>query len=289
MKGVQLTKLVQELGLHNLTPEIDLSEIVIKTAEINRPALQLTGYLEHFANERVQIIGYVEYTYLMQLSMHDMTPEQAKQTSKFLHTISDFERLGDHAVNISRVAQELHEKSRTFSESATYELNVLEKALVEIVDLTVNSFVDEDLETAAKVEPLRELIGILCNDLKLRHIKRLRNGQCNLNTGFAFNDLLTNYERIAAHCSNVAVAILELDSSNFDIHEYTKSVRKLKDETYLTAFEEYEKKYDINGYQPEAEADKKFSAKAKDSEKDKDNEKSSGKKKDKDKKKDKKK
>jgi len=224
-------------------------------------------------------------TYLMQLSMHDMTPDQAKQTSKFLHTISDFERLGDHAVNISRVAQELHEKSRTFSESATYELNVLEKALVEIVDLTVNSFVDEDLETAAKVEPLRELIGILCNDLKLRHIKRLRNGQCDLNTGFAFNDLLTNYERIAAHCSNIAVAILELDSSNFDIHEYTKSVRKLKDETYLTAFEEYEKKYDINGYQPEAEADKKISVKAKD----KDNEKSSGKKKDKDKKKDKKK
>ena len=285
MKGVQLTKLAQELNLTNLTPDIDLTEIYVKTAEINRPALQLTGYLEHFANERVQIIGYVEYTYLMQLSMHDMTPDQAKQTSKFLHTISDFERLGDHAVNISRVAQELHEKSRTFSESATYELNVLEKALVEIVDLTVNSFVDEDLETAAKVEPLRELIGILCNDLKLRHIKRLRNGQCDLNTGFAFNDLLTNYERIAAHCSNIAVAILELDSSNFDIHEYTKSVRKLKDETYLTAFEEYEKKYDINGYQPEAEADKKISVKAKD----KDNEKSSGKKKDKDKKKDKKK
>ena len=224
-------------------------------------------------------------TYLMQLSMHDLTPDQAKQTSKFLHTISDFERLGDHAVNISKVAQELHEKSRTFSEAAKYELDVLEQALVEITDLTVNSFVDEDLETAAKVEPLRELIGILCNDLKLRHIKRLRNGQCNLNTGFAFNDLLTNYERIAAHCSNIAVAILELDSSNFDIHEYTKSVRKLKDETYLTAFEEYEKKYDINGYQPEAEADKKISVKAKD----KDNEKSSGKKKDKDKKKDKKK
>lgn len=221
--------------------------------------------------------------------MHDMTPSRRNRPPKFLHTISDFERLGDHAVNISRVAQELHEKSRTFSESATYELNVLEKALVEIVDLTVNSFVDEDLDTAAKVEPLRELIGILCNDLKLRHIKRLRNGQCDLNTGFAFNDLLTNYERIAAHCSNIAVAILELDSSNFDIHEYTKSVRKLKDETYLTAFEEYEKKYDINGYQPEAEADKKFSAKAKDSEKNKDNEKSSGKKKDKDKKKDKKK
>ena len=197
-------------------------------------------------------------TYLMQLSMHDLTPDQAKQTSKFLHTISDFERLGDHAVNISKVAQELHEKSRTFSEAAKYELDVLEQALVEITDLTVNSFVDEDLNTAATVEPLRELISILCNDLKMRHIKRLRNGQCDLNTGFAFNDLLTNYERIAAHCSNIAVAILELDSSNFDMHEYTKSVRKLKDDRYLSAFEKYEEKYDINGYRPKEETEKRI-------------------------------
>ena len=197
-------------------------------------------------------------TYLMQLSMHDLTPDQAKQTSKFLHTISDFERLGDHAVNISKVAQELHEKSRTFSEAAKYELDVLEQALIEITDLTVNSFVDEDLDTAATVEPLRELIGILCNDLKMRHIKRLRNGQCDLNTGFAFNDLLTNYERIAAHCSNIAVAILELDSSNFDMHEYTKSVRKLKDDRYLSAFEKYEEKYDINGYRPKEETEKRI-------------------------------
>ena len=176
----------------------------------------------------------------------------------------------------------------TLSEAILYTAGNLRKiGRVDNGDAFLDTY--EDLETAAKVEPLRELIGILCNDLKLRHIKRLRNGQCDLNTGFAFNDLLTNYERIAAHCSNIAVAILELDSSNFDIHEYTKSVRKLKDETYLTAFEEYEKKYDINGYQPEAEADKKFSAKAKDSEKNKENEKSSGKKKDKDKKKDKKK
>ena len=194
--------------------------------------------------------------------MHDLTPEQSKQTAKFLHTISDFERLGDHAVNISRVAQELHEKSRIFSDAAKYELHVLESALKELLDLTINSFVDEDLVNAAKVEPLRELIGILCNDLKMRHIKRLRNGQCDLNTGFAFNDLLTNYDRIAAHCSNIAVAILELDSSNFDMHEYTKSVRKLKDNTYVSTFDYYEQKYNINGYQPEAEQDTKVAAKA---------------------------
>lgn len=200
-------------------------------------------------------------TYLMQLNMHDLTPEQSKQTAKFLHTISDFERLGDHAVNISRVAQELHEKSRIFSDAAKYELHVLESALKELLDLTINSFVDEDLVNAAKVEPLRELIGILCNDLKMRHIKRLRNGQCDLNTGFAFNDLLTNYDRIAAHCSNIAVAILELDSSNFDMHEYTKSVRKLKDNNYVSTFDYYEQKYNINGYQPEAEQDTKADAK----------------------------
>ena len=200
-------------------------------------------------------------TYLMQLTGHSMSPQQTQQVSKFLHTLSDFERLGDHAVNISRVAQELHEKSRIFSDAAKYELHVLESALKELLDLTINSFVDEDLVNAAKVEPLRELIGILCNDLKMRHIKRLRNGQCDLNTGFAFNDLLTNYDRIAAHCSNIAVAILELDSSNFDMHEYTKSVRKLKDNNYVSTFDYYEQKYNINGYQPEAEQDTKAAAK----------------------------
>ena len=96
----------------------------------------------------------------------------------------------------------------------------------------------------------------------MRHIKRLRNGQCDLNTGFAFNDLLTNYDRIAAHCSNIAVAILELDSSNFDMHEYTKSVRKLKDNTYVSTFDYYEQKYNINEYQPEAEQDTNTAAKA---------------------------
>ena len=197
-------------------------------------------------------------TYLMQLSMHDLMPDQAKQVSKFLHSISDFERLGDHAVNISRVARELHEKSRSFSDAAEYELDVVQKALKEIIDLTVGSFIEEDLEMAAKVEPLRELIGILCDDLKMRHINRLQNGQCDLGIGFAFNDLLTNYERIAAHCSNIAVAILELDTTNFDIHEYTKSVRKLENSVYVAEFEEYEKKYNIDEYVPESKAEPKM-------------------------------
>ena len=187
-------------------------------------------------------------TYLMQLTGREMTLPQTKQVSKFLHTIGDFERLGDHAVNISEVAQELNEKKITFSEEAKYEMNVLEEAVKEVVDLSVNAFIEDDLRTAARVEPLRELIGILCDELKLRHIARLRAGKCEMKQGFVFNDLLTNYERIAAHCSNVAVAMIELEAADFDTHEYLKSVKEMKNEEYIRCLEEYEEKYDINAY-----------------------------------------
>ena len=187
-------------------------------------------------------------TYLMQMSTHEMNGSQAKQVSKFLHTVSDFERLGDHAVNISEVAAELNEKKIAFSDEAQYELDVLENAVKECVSLAVDAFCADDFEMAAKVEPLRDLIGILCDELKLRHIARLRTGKCEMKQGFAFNDLLTNLERIAAHCSNIAVAMIELEAADFDTHEYLKSVRELKNDTYMAYFDEYERKYDINGY-----------------------------------------
>ena len=184
-------------------------------------------------------------TYLMQLTGQEMSTVQMQQVSKFLHTISDFERLGDHAVNISKVANEISEKKITFSESAQKELSVLEAAVREIVDLTVDAFCEDDLEMAAKIEPLRELIEILCNDLKNRHVTRQREGKCEFRQGFAFNDLLTNLERIAAHCSNVAVAMIETETSEFDTHEYLKSVRHMKDDAYLECFDSYARKYSI--------------------------------------------
>ena len=184
-------------------------------------------------------------TYLMQLTGQEMSTVQMQQVSKFLHTISDFERLGDHAVNISNVANEISEKKITFSESAQKELSVLEAAVREIVDLTVDAFCEDDLEMSAKIEPLRELIGILCNERKNRHVTRLREGKCEFRQGFAFNDLLTNLERIAAHCSNVAVAMIETETSEFDTHEYLKSVRHMKDDAYLECFDSYARKYSI--------------------------------------------
>ena len=196
-------------------------------------------------------------TYLMQLTGKEMDASQTKQVSKFLHTISDFERLGDHAVNIAEAAYELSDKKIEFSEEAGYEMNVLEDATREVVDLAVNAFWEDDLEVAAKVEPLRELIGILCDELKLRHIARLRMGKCDMKQGFVFNDLLNNLERIAAHCSNVAVAMIELEASDFDTHEYLKSVRELKNEDYMQCFEMYEKKYNINVFQSSKKNKKK--------------------------------
>ena len=187
-------------------------------------------------------------TYLMQLTGNEMTIQQTTQASKMLHTVSDFERLGDHAVNLSLVASELHEKKISFSDEAQYELEVLTSAVKELVDLTVNAFINDDLKMAAQVEPLREWISILCNDLKLRHVSRLSQGKCNLEQGFSFNDMLTNLERIAAHCSNIAVAMIELEAADFDTHEYLKSVRELRDDSYTACMEAYEQKYNINNY-----------------------------------------
>lgn len=195
-------------------------------------------------------------SYLMQLTGREMTAAQNSEVSKFLHTLSDFERLGDHASNISKVAVELYEKDIAFSEEGRYELDVLESAVSEVVDITVSSFMEDDTAKASRVEPLRTLIGILCDELKLRHVKRLQHGKCELKQGFAFNDLLANLERIGAHCSNVAVAMIELEYSDFDTHSYIKTMRERKNQDYIAWFEEYEEKYDINGFKKKKKAKK---------------------------------
>ena len=187
-------------------------------------------------------------SYLMQLTGRDMTENQSKQVSILLHTISDFERLGDHAVNLSKSANELYEKKIHFSDEAVYELAVLGSAVKEILDLTVKSFSDDDIYTAIRVEPLRELINVLCNELKSRHITRLKNGKCEMKQGFAFNNILTDFERIGAHCSNVALALLEVEAEDFDTHEYQKSIREMNNELYTSLYEDYEERYNINKF-----------------------------------------
>lgn len=205
-------------------------------------------------------------TYLMQVTGADMSLAQTKEASKLLHTISDFERIGDHASGISKVARELAEKKINFSEGANKELSVIESAVSEIVDLTVDAFMNDDVQKAHQVEPLRQVIRILAGELKTNHITRLQKGKCDMEHGFAFNDMLTNLDRIGAHCSNVAVAMIELQGTDFDTHQYLKDIRETKDGQFVNDFDSYVQKYSLDSVKKKKDKDK---SKDKDKEKDK--------------------
>ena len=182
-------------------------------------------------------------TYLMKITSRSLSATQSEEVSKFLHTISDFERISDHALNISQTAKEIHDKEVEFSAAALHELDVMESALREILEVAVEAFVSNDIQQAARVEPLEEIIDGLCDEMKSHHVDRLQSGSCTLNQGFVFNDLLTNYERVADHCSNIAVAIIELESDSFDTHEYLNSVRAMKSSSFARYYEEYKQEY----------------------------------------------
>ena len=182
-------------------------------------------------------------TYLVKITGNEMNRKQSEEVSKFLHTISDFERISDHALNISEAAKEIHDKKIVFSPAAARELKLIEDAVREITSLAIGAFTGENMQMAARVEPLEEIIDGLCDEMKSHHVDRLQSGECTLNQGFVFNDLLTNFERVADHCSNIAVAIIELESDSFDTHEYLNSVKKLKSASFGQYYEEYSKKY----------------------------------------------
>lgn len=184
--------------------------------------------------------------YLMQLTGRTLTQPQTKQVSKFLHSISDFERIGDHAQEIAEVAKQMKEDGNVFSEQATYELHILKSAVREIVELTVLAFQEDDLEVAARIEPLRALIELRSSELKSRHVVRLQEGKCTVQLGFAFNDLLASLDRIAAHCANIAVAMVEIEAEQFDRHDYVRSLREARDDDYIDVVESYNVKYAID-------------------------------------------
>ena len=184
-------------------------------------------------------------TYLMKITSKSLSQSQSEEVSKYLHTISDFERISDHALNISEAAKEIHDKDLQFSPEACHELDVIESAVREILSVAVGAFVENDPQRAARVEPLEEIIDGLCDEMKSHHVDRLQSGSCTLNLGFVFNDLLTNYERVADHCSNIAVAIIELESDSFDTHEYLNSVRAMKSHSFARYYEEYQQKYHL--------------------------------------------
>lgn len=183
-------------------------------------------------------------TYLVKLSSHEMSLQESRMVSTILHTLSDFERISDHAKNILKSAKELHEKKIRFSKKAQSELDVMYKAIDEIIGLAIKAFRDNDLYSAYLVEPLEEVVDQLRTKLKSRHIKRLQKGTCSMETGFIYIDLLTSLERVSDHCSNVAVCLIQVNDDNFETHEYLRTVKTSGDE-FDTYVEKYLEKYSL--------------------------------------------
>ncbi len=148
-------------------------------------------------------------------------------------------------MNVTSVARELQEKKIQFSGDAQKELQVLSAALTEILDLSFSAFIEEDDRKARMVEPLEEHIDVLCDEMKLRHVDRLQKGVCSLAQGFVFNDILTNFERVADHCSNIAVAMIELESDAYDTHDYVINLKELHSQQFDQQYEQFAKKYQI--------------------------------------------
>ena len=179
-------------------------------------------------------------TYLVKLSAQALSQNDSHVISKMLHAIGDFERLGDHAVNLNKVAKEIHDKGLSFTQEAQAELNTLLQAIDEILTMTVTAYERNDTDLAARVEPLEEVIDQLI--AKDQHIRRLQQGACTIEKGFIFSDILNNCERISDHCSNIAVAVIEVEHDSFDAHRYLQGV-KYGNHEFNLIFQEYAAKY----------------------------------------------
>ena len=185
-------------------------------------------------------------TFLVKLARKSLSEKDSQEVSKMLHTIGDLERLGDHAVNLLHSAQEIHDKKITFSAQARRELENLTSALNDILNLTIRSFCEEDLDMARRVEPLEQVIDLLIAETKSAHVERLRAGTCTIEMGFVLSDLLTNYERVSDHCSNIAVALIETHAGSFGTHEYLNEIKETGSHEFAEIFRDYKEKYRIS-------------------------------------------
>lgn len=181
-------------------------------------------------------------TFLVLLSSKRLSQEDSLEVSKMLHAIGDFERLGDHAVNLLKAARELHEKKLSFSPAAKEELATLEAAIREILETTGRVFREDDVSGAMTVEPLEQTVDALVAGIRSRHIRRLQEGECSIALGFVLSDVLNNLERVSDHCSNIAVAVIELSHSSFDTHRYLSGIRS-ENEAFRDAFARFSRKY----------------------------------------------
>ncbi|MEG2000023.1 MAG: Na/Pi cotransporter family protein [Evtepia sp.] len=184
-------------------------------------------------------------SYLVKLSGRDLSEDDSRKSSELLRNIGDFERIGDHAVNILESAQEMQDKGVNFSPDGQREVAVLTSAITEIITMMVSAFSHADVELARKIEPLEQVVDDLVFEIRKNHIHRLQTGICTIELGFILSDLLTNLERISDHCSNIAAAIIETERNNYSVHDYVNQIKFSGDALYESEFTRYKEKYDI--------------------------------------------
>ncbi|MBQ4578112.1 MAG: Na/Pi cotransporter family protein [Clostridia bacterium] len=181
--------------------------------------------------------------YLTQISGQGLSDHDSRQRFKMQHVIGDFERLGDHAMNLLDSAKEKQAKGQQFTEEATAQMTVLKHAISEILDLTCRAYQQNSLELAAQVEPLEQVIDGLIRKARSSHLSRLNNGQCTIEMGFVLADVLNNYERVSDHCSNIAVAVIEAESDRYDSHDYLDFIKTGENREFQLAYKQFAEKY----------------------------------------------
>lgn len=231
-------------------------ELVSNMAVMSKDALlQSLTLLDHFDRQTAKDIQKSEAlidkfedkisSYLLRIAETQLSYSDSRMVSQLLHVIGDVERISDHAVNVLETAQEMHDKGISFSKEAELEIGTMKQAVTEVLELATQAFVKEDLEIAKKVEPLEQRIDKLKYKIKDNHIIRLRDGNCTVEMGFVLSDFLTNCERVADHCSNIAVCLLEMENNSFETHEYLNHVKTDGENEFFEQYAHYKEKYDV--------------------------------------------
>ena len=229
-------------------------QVINKMADISRESLFISmSLIGGYDEEQALCVGELETradkyedalgTYIMKISTKNLKKEDSEMLNVMLHCIGDFERISDYACNLCDSARELQQKNMQFSPKAETELDILSSAVREAVDISFDAFKSNNKNEADKVEPLEELIDTLAVELKARHIRRLREGKCTIELGFAHSDILNNLERVADHCSNIAVDVIQSDQLEFDAHEYLDRIKNKDNQQFARDYKTYKEKY----------------------------------------------
>ncbi len=184
-------------------------------------------------------------TYLVKISTMNLSVIDSVRLSKLSHAIGNFERIGDYGVNILKTKRKMHKDKIHFSDDANRELDVMARAVKEIVENSTSAFISDDIDLAKTIEPLEQVINNLKAELRAKHSRRMQKGECSIENGMLFFDIVNSFERIADHCSNLAVCIIELSQGSYQTHSYLKGVKNSSNETFMQSFEKYLEKYQV--------------------------------------------